>query len=95
MGHPVDRSADRPDTGAKLSGPVDRSVGRPTVLPDVHSSVHAGRPQGRPALGTVDRAVGRPGLSATVLDQKNLVKNILINLIKLVKIPKNSFIILH
>ena len=39
---------------AELSGPVDRSVGRPTVLPDVHSSVHVGRPQGRPALGAVD-----------------------------------------
>ena len=86
----VDRNKQR----ALLSDPVDPD-GRPSLcLPNVHSSVHVGRPHGRPALGAVDRAVDRPGLSASS-GSETLVKNILINLLSLLKIPKNSFIILH
>ena len=63
---------------ARLSDPVDRSVDRPTGLPDVHILVHVGRPLGRPAFGSVDPAVDRLGLLATVW-VRNWFKHILKN----------------
>ena len=80
---------------AELSGPVDHPVDRPMCLARRAQAVHVDRPPGRPAPGSVDRAVDRQGLSGTVLGQKNMLKIFLKITQKLLKITKNSFIILH
>ena len=78
----VDRPVDRKEQRALLSDPVDRPVDRTTVLPDVHSSVHVGRPLGRSAIGSVDR----PGLSASSGSETGSEKHVKI-LLSLLKIP--------
>ena len=91
---PVDPNKQR----ALLSDPVDPD-GRPSpCLPNVYRSVHVGRP-----TRSTDFMPSRLGQKTSRLveawnrnlGQKNSFKNILKNLLTLLKITKNSFIILH
>ena len=77
---------------SKTLWPVDRS-GRPSPVPGQRAQVCARRStdSGTRSTGPVDRQ----SLAGSNLGQKTGLENILINPINLLKIHKNSFIILH